>query len=62
MTTNEILTDVQQRQANLEIIRKLESEVADGLHDDNILIELVLQYQRDIQQLIDENEKLREGR
>lgn len=58
MTDKEIIEDINYRIRNNAIIKKLEEEVMDGIHDDNPLIELVLYYKRDIDQLEEENERL----
>lgn len=60
MTNKEIMEDLVYRQNKFDIIRQLEEEVKDGIHDDNPLIELVLFYKREIEQLEEENKRIHE--
>lgn len=58
MTNKEIIEDINYRVRKSDIIKKLEEEVSDGIYDDDPLIDLVLYYKRDIDQLEEENERL----
>lgn len=60
MTNKEIMEDLVYRQNKFDIIRQLEEEVKDGIHDNNPLIELVLFYKREIEQLEEENKRIHE--
>lgn len=58
MNNKEIMEDLVYRQNKINIIKQLEEEVAEGIHDENSLIDLVLYYKRDIEQLEEENKRL----
>lgn len=58
MNNKEIMEDLVYRQNKINIIKQLEEEVAEGIHDENPLIDLVLYYKRDIEQLEEENKRL----
>lgn len=58
MTDKEIIEDINYRIRKSDTIKKLEEDVTEGIYDENPLIDLVLYYKRDIEQLEEENERL----
>ncbi len=51
MSDKEIIADINYRLKISNKIKRLEEEVADGVYDNNELIDLVLFYKREISQL-----------
>lgn len=58
MLDKDIIEDINYRLKVNNNIKNLEEQVKDGVYDDNPLIDLVLFYKREIDQLTEENERL----
>lgn len=58
MLDKDIIEDITYRLKVNNNIKNLEEQVKDGVYDDNPLIDLVLFYKREIDQLTEENERL----